>query len=150
MQELDTEKLTATGGTVTGNISLGANVDIIYEGSTANEYETTITVTDPTADRTITFGDETGTVLTTGATSAVTSAMIADGAIVNADINASAEIAVSKLANGTARQLLQTDSGGTGVSSPAMLIFLERLMLLVRPRLTEQEHLQDCFLQTQN
>jgi hypothetical protein len=41
--------------------------------------------------------------------------MIADGAIVNADINASAEIAVSKLANGTARQLLQTDSGGSGV-----------------------------------
>jgi hypothetical protein len=41
--------------------------------------------------------------------------MIADGAIVNADINASAEIAVSKLANGTARQLLQTDVAGTGV-----------------------------------
>ena len=115
LQELDTEKLTATGGTVTGDINLGAGVDIIYEGSTANEYETTITVTDPTADRTITFGDETGTVLTTGASGAVTSAMIADGAIVNADINASAEIAVSKLANGTARQLLQTDSGGTGV-----------------------------------
>jgi len=41
--------------------------------------------------------------------------MIVDGAIVNADINASAEIAVSKLANGTARQLLQTDAGGSGV-----------------------------------
>jgi hypothetical protein len=35
--------------------------------------------------------------------------------IVDADINASAEIAVSKLADGTARQLLQTDSAGTGV-----------------------------------
>jgi hypothetical protein len=35
--------------------------------------------------------------------------------IVNADISASAEIAVSKLANGTARQLLQTDAAGTGV-----------------------------------
>ena len=41
--------------------------------------------------------------------------MIADGTIVNADINASAEIAVSKLANGTARQLLQTDSTGAAV-----------------------------------
>lgn len=34
---------------------------------------------------------------------------------VNADIASAAEIAVSKLANGTARQLLQTDAGGTGV-----------------------------------
>ena len=46
---------------------------------------------------------------------AITSAKILDGTIVNADINASAEIAVSKLADGAARQLLQTDSGGTGV-----------------------------------
>ena len=46
---------------------------------------------------------------------AITSAKILDGTIVNADINASAEIAVSKLADGSARQLLQTDSGGTGV-----------------------------------
>ena len=35
--------------------------------------------------------------------------------IVNADIDAAAEIAVSKLADGTARQLLQTDAAGTGV-----------------------------------
>jgi hypothetical protein len=33
----------------------------------------------------------------------------------NADIASNAEIAVSKLGNGTARQLLQTDAGGTGV-----------------------------------
>lgn len=35
--------------------------------------------------------------------------------LVNVDIAAAAEIAVSKLANGTARQLLQTDAAGTGV-----------------------------------
>jgi len=46
---------------------------------------------------------------------AVTSDKIADGTIVNADINTSADIAVSKLANGTARQLLQTNAGGNGV-----------------------------------
>tara|TARA_R110002020_G_scaffold31021_1_gene97253 strand:- start:1073 stop:2260 length:1188 start_codon:yes stop_codon:yes gene_type:complete len=34
---------------------------------------------------------------------------------VNADIASNAEIAVSKLGNGTARQLLQTDAGGSGV-----------------------------------
>ncbi len=35
--------------------------------------------------------------------------------ITNADISATAEIAVSKLADGAARQLLQTDAAGTGV-----------------------------------
>ena len=35
--------------------------------------------------------------------------------LVNADIDAAAEIAVSKLADGDARQLLQTDAAGTGV-----------------------------------
>lgn len=37
------------------------------------------------------------------------------GAITDADIGVNAEISVSKLANGTARQLLQTDAAGTGV-----------------------------------
>lgn len=40
---------------------------------------------------------------------------IASGVIVDADISAAAEIAVSKLADGAARQLLQTDAAGTGV-----------------------------------
>jgi len=40
---------------------------------------------------------------------------IAAGAIVDADISATAEITVSKLADGAARQLLQTDAAGTGV-----------------------------------
>ena len=54
-------------------------------------------------------------VVTTGDTGTVTSAMIANTTIVNGDISASAEIAVSKLANGSARQLLQTASNGTDV-----------------------------------
>lgn len=45
----------------------------------------------------------------------ITSTMIANGTIVNEDISATAEIAVSKLADGSARQLLQTDAAGTGV-----------------------------------
>jgi hypothetical protein len=115
LQELDTEKLGTGGGTFTGNINLDTGVVIVYEGATADDYETTITVTDPTADRTITFPDVTGTVITTGDTGTVTSTMILDGTIANADISSTAEIAVSKLANGTARQLLQTDAAGTGV-----------------------------------
>ena len=39
---------------------------IQFEGATGDDHETTLTVTDPTADRTITLPDATGTVLTTG------------------------------------------------------------------------------------
>ena len=115
LQELDSEKVGAASPTFTGNVTIDTSGTLVFEGSTANDFETTLTVADPNADRTITLPNVTGTVVTTGDTGSVTSAMIADGAIVNADINASAEIAVSKLANGTARQLLQTDSGGSGV-----------------------------------
>lgn len=38
---------------------------IEFEGDTANAFETTLTVTDPTADRIITIPNETGTILTT-------------------------------------------------------------------------------------
>jgi|LakMenEpi03Aug12_release.lakeMendotaPanAssembly.Ray.scaffolds.fasta_scaffold15806_8 hypothetical protein len=111
---------------------------ISFEGATANDHETTLQVTDPTADRTITLPDATGQVVlrdttdtltnktislsnntfsgttsefntaltdanfvTTGDTGTVTSTMIADGTIVDADINASAAIAASKI-SGTA------------------------------------------------
>ena len=45
----------------------------------------------------------------------ISSANIPNGTIVDSDINAAAEIAVSKLQDGAARQLLQTDAAGTGV-----------------------------------
>ena len=54
---------------------------IIFEGATADAFETTLSVTDPTADRTITFADESGTVITTGAVDAVTEDMMANDAI---------------------------------------------------------------------
>ena len=46
-------------GTATGSQK------IQFEGATDNTYETTLVVTDPTADRTITFPDATGTVALT-------------------------------------------------------------------------------------
>jgi len=45
---------------------------IVFEGATADDYETTLAITDPTADRTITFPDATGTVSTTTATETLT------------------------------------------------------------------------------
>jgi hypothetical protein len=101
LEELDTEKLPKAGGTVTGELLIGTAGSLVFEGSTANAYETTLAVTDPTADRSITLPDVTGTVITTGDTGTVTSTMIASGTIVDADINASAAISGSKIVAGT-------------------------------------------------
>jgi len=115
LQELDTEKIGAASPTFTGTVLLGQNAVLAFEGSADDANELTITCVNPSADRTITFPDVTGNVVTTGDTGTVTSAMIANTTIVDGDISASAEIAVSKLANGSARQLLQTASNGTDV-----------------------------------
>ena len=51
---------TASGGVdVTGNVDLTGS--IVFEGATADAHETTLAVTDPTADRTITLPNATGT-----------------------------------------------------------------------------------------
>ena len=49
--------------TFTGTVSLDSS--IVFEGSTADGNETTLTATDPTADRTITLPDASGTVILT-------------------------------------------------------------------------------------
>jgi hypothetical protein len=46
----------------TNDITLRPNQTLSFEGSTNDDYETELTVVDPTADRTITFPDATGTV----------------------------------------------------------------------------------------
>ena len=53
---------TITSATAT-NLSL-TDSSIIFEGATANDFETTLTVVDPTADRPITIPNETGTLIT--------------------------------------------------------------------------------------
>jgi hypothetical protein len=77
-----TEELDVTGdGAFSGNVTITGNLTVngttttvnstevniqnafVFEGATADEFETTLTVTDPTADRTITLPDATGTVV---------------------------------------------------------------------------------------
>ena len=53
---------------VTGNINVGEDASIVFEGATDNGFETTLTVQDPTADRTITIPNKTGTLATTSDT----------------------------------------------------------------------------------
>jgi hypothetical protein len=98
LQELDDEKLAKAGGTLTGNLALNTGIAIVYEGATTDDFETTLYVVDPTADRTILLPNVSGTVVTTGDTGTVTSTMLLDGTILNEDINASAAIVDTKLA----------------------------------------------------
>jgi hypothetical protein len=77
--------LGATASTIAGLTSLAATTlysgvadaansisiasgNIVFEGSTADGYETTLTATDATADRTLTLPNETGTILTSAST----------------------------------------------------------------------------------
>lgn len=58
--------LPKAGGVMTGDIQMGTATTLIFEGATADAFETTLTVVDPTADRTVTLPDETGTVALIG------------------------------------------------------------------------------------
>ena len=123
-QETVNRRVESTGGDMTGDLTM-VNADIVFEGSTNDANETKLSAVDPTADRTILLPNVSGTVVTTGDTgtvstgmvadSAITSAKIANGTIVDADIASNAELSVSKLQDGSARQLLQTSANGNDV-----------------------------------
>lgn len=67
----DTDSQTLTNKKLTSPEILGSG--IIFEGATADAFETTLTVVDPTADRTITLPNATGTVTLDGVASTLTS-----------------------------------------------------------------------------
>jgi hypothetical protein len=70
---------TLTSPTVSGlTLSDGS---FVVEGATADDFETTVQFTDPTADRTITIPNVTGTVVTSGDSGTVTNTMLANSAI---------------------------------------------------------------------
>ena len=86
---------TINGATVSS--SLSGNFTLVFEGATADAYETTLTVTDPTSsDKTITLPDATGTVsLVTGTETltnkTLTAPKIADAGFI-ADANGAEQI----------------------------------------------------------
>jgi len=57
---------------VDSTVNPAFGTSITFEGATADSYETVLQVTDPTADRTITLPNVTGTVITTGNLSDIT------------------------------------------------------------------------------
>ena len=80
-QEVNARFLSILGGTMIEDLTMGEDTKIIFEGATDDAHETTITVADPTADRTITFPNVSGNVVTTGDTGTVARAMIAGDAV---------------------------------------------------------------------
>jgi len=108
------ENLTTTGTLTAGNATVGTitstGATIVLEGATADAYETTLTVTDPTADRTITFPNVTGDVVTTGDSNTVTGTMITTDTVAEANM---ADDSVGSDQLKTLVTLLIKDSGGT-------------------------------------
>jgi hypothetical protein len=86
---------TLTSPTInTGTISLGANLtmgaySLVFEGSTADDFETTLTVTDPTADRTITLPNATDTLVGLATTDTLTNKTLTS-AVLNTGVSGSA------------------------------------------------------------
>ena len=110
IQELEDEKFSKSGGTITGNLEIGSAGSLTFEGISPNANETTLEVVDPTADRTITLPDASGTV-------------VLSGAIVNADINASAAIADTKLATiSTAGKVSNSATTATSANTASAIV----------------------------
>ena len=59
------QAVTTSGAVSTNDITLNG-ADLIFEGAVENAYETTLTVAEPTADRTITLPNQSGTVAMDG------------------------------------------------------------------------------------
>ena len=89
-----TNKILTSPTINTGTISLGANLtmgaySLVFEGSTANDFETTLTVTDPTADRTITLPNATDTLVGLATTDILTNKTLTS-AVLNTGVSGSA------------------------------------------------------------
>lgn len=96
---IDIGSVVATGGTITIRPA-SAQDGIILQGRAGgtSSYAVTLTPGTLSASRTLTFPDVSGSIVTTGDSGTVTSTMIANDTIVNADINSAAAIADTKLA----------------------------------------------------
>ena len=91
------------------------STQISFEGATADAYETILTLVDPTADRTITLPNETGTVLTSASSISVSSITISAN-------NSTDETVYPVFVDGaTGSQGLETDTGLTYNPSSGVL-----------------------------
>jgi hypothetical protein len=106
-----------SGDTMTGPLTMANQQAVRFSETTANGSNYIALQADAAlaSNKTITLPDTTGTVVTTGDTGTVTSTMIANGTILNADVNASAAIAGTKVSPDFGSQTIVT----TGIFSSA-------------------------------
>lgn len=117
---------TITATQLNGPLYLSPTQTIVFEGSTDNTAETTLTVTDPTADRTITLPNVTGTVITTGDTGSVTNTMLA-GSIANDKLaNNSITVDGTTIALGASGSITAADLTWSGTQT-----FIDNKLLVV-------------------
>jgi len=101
---------TLTNKTLTSPVVSGLTLSdgsLVLEGATANDFETTIQVTDPTADRTITIPDATTTLVGTDTTNTLT----------NKTISGASNTLTVRLDQSDVTGTLVTTKGGTGLST---------------------------------
>jgi len=126
MQANLTVSSTATFGAASEGVANSVSIKsqgIFFEGATSNDFETQLTVTDPTADRVITLPDVTGTVITTGDSGTIQGSMIGNNTIENGNI-ANATIRAAKLNLGSDTLVVDTLNANTitGAASVASLV----------------------------
>ena len=86
-------------------------VNLTFEGSTADAFETTLTVIDPTVDRTITFPDATGTVTLLTATQTLTNKTLTSPIITSATLGSALAAGTYKITGlGDASESTDTDA----------------------------------------
>ena len=79
----------ALSATTTNTTTLNVQEDgtIVFEGATSDAFETTLTVTDPTADRTVTLPNNTGTVITDASDQTTTTLMSNKSNLASGDVD---------------------------------------------------------------
>ena len=138
--ELLVPKLTVAGTTTTvDTVTMNAENAIIFEGATADAHETTLTIVDPTADRTINLPNQSGTVpvLAVASNTAITATPaelnILDGVtstaaelnILDGVTSTAAELNILDGVTATAAELNYSDTGasvGTVVASKVVTV----------------------------
>ena len=112
--------LAKAGGTVTGALEIGTAGSLVFEGATANDFETTLAVTDPTADRTITLPIATGTVALLSLAQTFTAAQrgsitaLTDGATITPDFSVANNFSVTLGGNRTLANPSNLTAGQSG------------------------------------
>ena len=111
-------------GTPTVTISLDLTTGLTFEGATENDFETTLAVTDPTADRTITLPDATDTLVGKATTDVLTNKTLTS-AVLNTGVSGSAILDSDTMSGASATTLSSSESIKAYVDANALSLIDE-------------------------